>query len=451
MLNQLLKIGLTPNEISKHIMHQSRFTEVSCNSFILVPTKIFMKYEEVITFDFKIIKSWPSLFVLLMLTGCASTPSREPLPEDLINSTEISNISEFRFWGDESPNYLEDEHKYTKTILESEFYDTYKKPHNYLAVSGGGANGAYGAGLLYGWSKSGTRPEFTMVTGVSTGALTAPFAFLGSKYDETLKTIYTTISTKDIIKEESRTDIVFKLLRGILKATITDIEPFKKTIAKYVTEEIINDIAIEQKQGRRLFIGTFNLDAGRPVIWDIGKIAASNFPNKVELIREVMRASASIPIAFPSVLIPIEVNGETYDELHVDGGIGSQVFVYPAAVDWSVLTKLLQVEGKPNVYVIRNSLFHHEYIATKQEFIPIALRTVSSLIKSQGIGDIYTIYALCNRDGNEFNLASIPSSFNEESKEPFDTEYMNKLFDLGYRQGLAGYQWGKVPPSFGLE
>ena len=221
-----------------------------------------------------------------------------------------------------------------------------------------------------------------------------------------------------------------------------------KSLLKQAYSACIQGSLPEITQGRRLFIGTFNLDAGRPVIWDIGKIAASDFPNKVELIREVMRASASIPIAFPSVLIPIEVNGKIYDELHVDGGIGSQVFVYPAAVDWSALTKLLQVEGKPNVYVIRNSLFHHEYIATKQEFIPIALRTVSSLIKSQGIGDIYTIYALCNRDGNEFNLASIPSSFNKESKEPFDTEYMNKLFDLGYRQGLAGYQWRKVPPNF---
>ena len=144
-----------------------------------------------------------------------------------------------------------------------------------------------------------------------------------------------------------------------------------------------------------------------------------------------MRASASIPIAFPSVLIPIEVNGETYDELHVDGGVGSQVFVYPAAIDWSLFTKLLQVDGKPNIYVIRNSLFHHEYIATKQEFISIAGRTVSSLIKSQGIGDIYKFYALCQRDGNEFNLATIPTSFNEKSIEPFDQEYMNKLFDLG--------------------
>ena len=412
-----------------------------------------MKYAESIISNLKITTHWPSLFVLLILVGCSSTPSREPLPEELIEKAEISKISEFRFWGDESPSSVSFENlgKYTESDLESNFPATYKKPHNYLAVSGGGANGAYGAGLLYGWSKSGTRPEFTMVTGVSTGALTAPFVFLGSKYDETLKTVYTTISTKDIVKKESRTGVIFKIIRGVLKATITDIEPFKKTIAKYITEEIINEIATEQRQGRKLFIGTFNLDAGRPVIWDIGKIAASDFPNKVELIREVMRASASIPIAFPSVLIPIEVNGEKYDELHVDGGVGAQVFVYPAAIDWSLFTKLLQVDGKPNIYVIRNSLFHHEYIATKQEFISIAGRTVSSLIKSQGIGDIYKIYALCQRDGNEFNLATIPTSFNEKSIEPFDQEYMNKLFDLGYRQGLAGYQWEKHPPSFGLE
>jgi predicted acylesterase/phospholipase RssA len=390
-----------------------------------------------------------SLFLLLIVAGCASMPTRAPLPAELIKQAEIAGIPEARFWGDESPVFIYEEIMKLKTDLQSDKYsDIYKKPHNYLAVSGGGADGAYGAGILYGWGKSGTRPEFTMVTGISTGALTAPFAFLGSKYDETLKTVYTTLSTKDIVKKESPTGIIFKILSGVFNAAISDIEPFKKTIAKYITEEIINEIAIEHSQGRRLFIGTFNLDAGRPVIWNIGKIAESDFPNKVELIREVLRASASIPIAFPSVLIPIEVNGETYDELHVDGGVGSQVFVYPAAVDWSNFTNILQVDGRPSVYVIRNSLFTPQYEATKQEFVSIAARTVSSLIRSQGVGDLYTIYALCERDGNEFNLASIPSSFNEESKELFDPEYMGKLFDLGYRRGLAGYQWEKAPPDF---
>ena len=191
-----------------------------------------------------------------------------------------------------------------------------------------------------------------------------------------------------------------------------------------------------------------NLDAGRSVIWDIGEIAASDAPQKTQLIREVLRASAAIPIAFPPVVIPVEANGETFDELHVDGGTGSQVFVYPAAVDWRLITTKLKVKGTPQVFVIRNAFLEPDYRGVARELLPIASRSIESLIRTQGIGDLYQIYALCRRDGNDFNLAYIPATFTDEPTEGFDPVYMTKLFELGREKSVDGYPWETSPPGF---
>jgi predicted patatin/cPLA2 family phospholipase len=388
---------------------------------------------------------WSSVALLLILTGCASVPERHPLPPEYTLTATIPGIPEARFWGDEWPKFSMDKFDtYTDADFREELSAMYGKPHAYLAISGGGSNGAFGAGLLLGWTATGTRPEFAMVTGVSTGALTAPFAFLGSDYDDELKTVYTTITTKDIVKK-----------RGLIAAatgdSVADTTPLKNLIAKTITVDMIDAIAREHRRGRRLFIGTVNLDAGRSVIWNIGAIAASDHPQKITLIRELLRASAAIPVAFPPVVISVEANGEAYDEMHVDGGTGSQVFVYPAAVDWRSITEKLKVQGKPEVYVIRNSFLDPDYRGIKRNVLPIASRTIDSLIRTQGIGDIYQIYALCKRDGNDFNLAYIPSDFTDEPSEGFDPVYMGKLFERGYRMALEGYPWEKAPPGFILE
>lgn len=161
-----------------------------------------------------------------------------------------------------------------------------------------------------------------------------------------------------------------------------------------------------------MFVGSVNLNAGRSVIWNIGAIAASDSPRKQVLIHEVLRASAAIPVAFPPVVIPVEVDGKSFDEMHVDGGTGTQVFVYPAAVDWREITKKLKVKGNPKVYVIRNSFLDPDYRGVKRSVLPITNRSIDSMIRTQGIGDLYQIYAL-SEHGNDFNLAYIPSSFSE--------------------------------------
>ena len=385
---------------------------------------------------------WGVLFILLVLTGCAGTPERQPVPPEYTLKAGIPGIPDARFWGDEWPTFAAERlEEFTVADFQREFEKIYNKPHNYLAISGGGANGAFGAGLLVGWTARGDRPEFSMVTGVSTGALTAPFAFLGSDYDDKMKEVYTTTSTSDIAKKRS-------LFAALSSDSMTDTTPLKALIARYIDAEMIDAIAREHKTGRRLLIGTVNLDAGRSVIWNIGAIAASDYPQKTALIQDLLRASAAIPVAFPPVVIPVEAEGKQYDEMHVDGGTGSQVFVYPAAADWRAVTRKLKVKGKPQVYVIRNSFLDPDYQGMKRSVFPIASRTIDSLIRTQGIGDLYQIYALCDRDGNDFNLAYIPSTFTDEPTEGFDPVYMKKLLDLGHQMSLAGYPWEKAPPGF---
>ena len=374
--------------------------------------------------------------------GCAGKLTRNPLPLELTNEASIPGVPEARFWGDEWPKFsLEMFETYTDDDYHRNFSGIYNKPHNYMAISGGGANGAFGAGLLAGWTEAGTRPEFTMVTGVSTGALTAPFVFLGPDYDDVLKEIYTTTTTAKIAMKRN-------FISALFSDSVTDTGPLREMITLYITSDMIEAIAGEHRKGRRLFIGTLNIDAGRAVIWNIGAIAGSDYPRKVGLIHDVLQASSAIPVAFPPVMIPVEGNGLPYDEMHVDGGTGAQVFVYPAAIDWKVITEKLKVQGKPRVFVLRNSFLDPDYNGVKRSILPIGVRTINSLIRTQGIGDLYQIYALCKRDGNDFNLAYIPSDFTEEPTEGFDPVYMTKLYNLGYEMAKAGYQWQKYPPGF---
>jgi predicted patatin/cPLA2 family phospholipase len=384
-------------------------------------------------------------FAASVMLGCASAPLLNQVPAGLADEVEIPGIPDARFWGDEYP-------KYTRALLLNSTDEMLKErnlgiygvPHNYLAISGGGAHGAFGAGLLYGWTQAGTRPEFTMVTGVSTGALIAPFAFLGSEYDEQLKLVYTTTSTDQIARKRW-------LISALFSDSIADTTPMAELIASYITPAMVEKIAQEHNKGRRLLIGTVNLDAGRSVIWNIGAIARSEHPDKVHLIHKIMRASASVPVAFPPVYFEVENNGVTYNEIHVDGGTGSQVFVYPAAIDWREVLDKLKVPGKPNVYIIRNSYIDPTYEIKRYKIINIAGRTISSLIRTQGLGDLYEIYSLCQRDETEFNLAYIPRSFRYEKSEGFDPVFMGELFDLGYELAIDGVEWLKGPPGFETE
>ena len=378
--------------------------------------------------------------VLLFVTACAHLPERSPLPPEHIDDAEVLGIPRVRMWGDEAPPWEHDWFEKSRSEIKERYSGIYGRRHTYLAISGGGENGAFAAGLLLGWTASGNRPEFTAVTGISAGALVAPFAFLGPEYDDVLKTV----------SSELKPDNVYKK-RGMIRALRTDglatTEPLQALIAKHVDEEVMEKIAAAHREGRTLNIGTANLDSMRPVIWRIGAIANSGHPDALELIRKVLLASASIPAMFSPVLIPVQVDGKKYDELHVDGGAASQVFIYPPGVDYDEVLERLAVPGRPKVYIIRNSRLDPMYEQVRNRLFPIAGRSIESLVRTQGIGDLYRIYLETCRDGLDFNLAYIPAEFTKESKEEFDSQYMEELFDLAYEQGKEGYDWEKMPPE----
>ncbi|MGL4966808.1 MAG: patatin-like phospholipase family protein [Inquilinus sp.] len=314
-------------------------------------------------------------------------------------------------------------------------------PASYLAVSGGGENGAFGAGLLVGWTKTGTRPEFKVVTGVSTGALTAPFAFLGPAYDDRLTGIYTSITAAEVLEARG-------FLAAVTNDAMADTAPLRRTIAKYLTADLLAAIAREHEKGRLLLIGTTDLDAQRGVIWNIGKIAASGDPGALELVRNILVASAAIPGAFPPVMIDVMADGQPYQEMHVDGGASAQVFIYPPSLKIGEVAKKQGIVRQRDVYVIRNARLDADWADVKRSTLSIAGRAISSLIQTQGVGDLYRIYTVSQRDGVGFHLAYIPSSFNVKLETPFDQTYMRALFELGYKLGAQGYPWQPRPPGF---
>ena len=314
-------------------------------------------------------------------------------------------------------------------------------PADFLAISGGGDDGAYTAGLLAGWTAHGDRPEFKGVTGVSTGALIAPFAFLGPRYDEVLKAIYTNVSQKNIFHRRS----VFEILFG---DAVSDTTPLRKLTAMYVDQALLDQIAAEYAKGRVLLVGTTDLDTLEPVLWNLTAIAASKDPRALQLFRTVMVASASIPGAFPPVMIDVEVDGRRYQEMHVDGGAMTQVFLYPPSVNLAEEAAAEGVTRSRAAYVIRNARLDPDWASVKRRTLPIAGRAITSLMQTQGIGDLYRIYVTTQRDHVDFNLAYIPASFTEPHTEPFDPRYMRALYQTGYDLAARGYPWSKSPPGY---
>jgi predicted patatin/cPLA2 family phospholipase len=308
-------------------------------------------------------------------------------------------------------------------------------PAAYLAISGGGDNGAFGAGLLNGWSATGYRPTFKLVTGVSTGALIAPFAFLGPAYDETIKSIYTGISLRDIAMKRSP-------LWVVLGDAMSDNTPLKRLVRKTMTREVLDAIANERDKGRVLLIATTNLDARRPVIWNVTEIAVARSAVALELVQRIMIASSAIPGTFPPVMIDVLAGGEEYQEMHVDGATAAQVFVYPTAMHLYQLAP-----RKRTLYIIRNARLDPEWAQVERRTVPIAFRAISTLVQFQGIGDLYTIYTVTQRDHIEYNLAFIPPTFDYPHKQIFDTKYMQELFAAGERMAVKGTDWWwKHPP-----
>jgi hypothetical protein len=383
--------------------------------------------------------------LMTVMTGCMKR--RTSPPPELIHYSKVMGMTGVRTWAFEhSPIFEED---LTASVKQEQRYsstghDDASGHFNILALSGGGANGAFGAGILYGWSAAGTRPIFKIVTGISTGSLIAPFAFLGADYDQKLKQVYTSVETKDIVNLR-----FFKYFqRGV--DSLADSSPLQGLIDKYVTEDVIRSVALAHQTGRRLYIGTTDLDAGRLVIWNMGVLAASDRPEAFDLFRKILLASASIPILFPPVYIPVEVGGEIYEEMHVDGGVANQVFFYGDIMnlDDAVRAAGLSSIGSGRIYIIQNMQSILPYEPVESNLVEISSRSIIGLLVNHGNGDLYRIYSLAQREGINFKLVFIPSNFELQPSKLFDPEVMKKLFDLGYNMALSGDPWQNYPPGY---
>ncbi|MEM6490553.1 MAG: patatin-like phospholipase family protein [Pseudomonadota bacterium] len=369
-----------------------------------------------------------------------------PVPIERHSGASIVGPTPIRYWGDEPPPNTDFIINRVRKAVHRAFVAAGSPPEgvttSILALSGGAWDGAYGAGLFAGWTACGTRPRFALVTGVSTGALLAPFVFLGPAYDARMRAAFT-----ELDPEAAPMLRVFTALFGALG--LTDTRPLRRYINRFATVEMLDAIAREYATGRNLLIGTTNLDAERPVTWNIGALATSGRPDRLQLFRDVLLASASVPGAFPPVLIDVELEDARYAELHVDGGVTNSVFLLPKNFDAAVFTAF-PFPHRIDAYVVQNNKLGPQPKNIDLGLGAIVARAVGALIRGQNRGDIARIFLAAQRDGLEFHLASVPDDFTPGAgvEVGFNTAYMRAVFETGYAQGAAGHRWRTGPPGF---
>lgn len=384
-----------------------------------------------------------ALFLLaLALAGCATVSDRVAVPEKLAAGATVPGMADIRVWGDAhfSHALLQAELPKLKAKYQTRTRGGAVPVSNLLALSGGADDGAFGAGLLVGWSEHGDRPEFDLVTGISAGALIAPFAFLGRDYDRQLAGLFTSYGADQIYQSN--------ILAGLFGGNaLADSAPLARLIEHYVDAPLLRAVAAERAKGRFLLVGTTNLDAQRPVYWDMGRIAQSGNPQALELFRRVLLASASFPGVFPPVNIKVEAGGHQYEEMHVDGGTTRDVFFTIADFRFNDIDRAIGRKVQRRLWIIRNGKIEPEYKAMPETTFAIAQRSIETLTKSRGVGDLARMHSRARADNIDYNLAAIPVDFNAPHPKPFDQAYMQALYDLGLSLGRGGYPWAKAPPE----
>lgn len=378
--------------------------------------------------------------VLLVIVGCSPLPRQMPTPPGQALNAEVNGMKNVRYFTktqagiDAVVREIERQRAAVPFVLNSNTID-------YLSISGGGDNGAFAAGLLAGWTLHGNRPTFNLVTGVSTGALVAPFAFLGSEYDDLLREVYTTITPDKVYSESG-------VVSALVGDSYADTAPLYRLISEHITPDVLRKIAHEYTQNHRwLIVATTDLDDGVPVAWNMGKIATYGTPEALELFRRVLLASAAIPAAFPPVLFDVTLNGQPYQEMHVDGGASSQAFLYTPTLQRQVQQDPRYVKMPRRVFIIRNSRLEPERVFTERRATSIAARSINLLIYNQGLGDLYRMYLIAKADGLQYNLAYIQRDFDFPHEYEFETNYVRALYQYGFDQAVRGYPWRKAPPG----
>jgi predicted acylesterase/phospholipase RssA len=357
------------------------------------------------------------------LGACASEP-RTPFTEaEQMTALPVGKPS-IRYWADATASAVQGTARHA--VIQK------GRPFIYLALSGGGGSGAYGAGLLNGWTASGARPEFTIVSGVSTGALIAPFAFLGPAYDETLRQMYTSGDAQSLIGHPNPLGAVFG-------AGLFGRDRLRRLVERYLDDEMLKAIAREDQKGRRLLVVTTNLDAQRAVVWDMGAIAASGGPNAFNLFRDVLAASASVPVVFAPQLIDVEANDRVFQEMHADGTVSAPVYTLPDAILFG--GKPISRNAKPALYVIVNARVDPGFEVVPNQVEAIAAQSFTIMNRVGVKAVLAQTYSVAKREGLSFHLSYVDRDHPDSGGTGFETDAMRRLYDYGYEKARSGSFW----------
>ncbi|EJW10047.1 hypothetical protein A33M_0666 [Rhodovulum sp. PH10] len=347
----------------------------------------------------------------------AEPAERKPFTEAEQAAATVPGIPDARFWADSTAAY-------EKVLGHA--------GKSWLALSAGGEDSAFGAGLMTGLSQSGKRPDYAVVTGVSSGALLAPFVFLGSHYDEALRENITEINAAEVF-EDRRT-----------ATSLLDTWPLRKFIARRITPDLLKEIAREYARGRRLIVITTNIDAARPVAWNMGAIAAAGTDASLKLFRDILAASSAIPGLFPPVTIETEANGRRIQEMHVDGGLAATIYVAPDSMLLATSTDRLPMS---ELTVVVNGKLRSEFSLTDSSLIGVLGRSLSIGVKRSSSSIVALAAAAARKSGTTFNLAAVDQKFDEASTGLFDQKYMSKLFAVGLAQGKSATPFETTVPE----
>jgi predicted patatin/cPLA2 family phospholipase len=368
-----------------------------------------------------------ALACAVALSACATEPPRTPYTQQELQLAQLPGFPGVRMWADD-PNMA---------AARAEAIGRFPgKTPTVLALSGGGPDGAFGAGLLSGWTARGDRPKFDIVTGASAGALMSPFAFLGPAYDDRMRQVFANGEMANFLQ--------FQGVSGLFGTGLFKTEPLKQLIARHIDENVLAAVALEYKNGRRLFIVTTNLDGQRTAIWDMGRIASTSNPRALELFRTVMEASASIPGVFSPVLIQAEAEGRHFSEMHVDGGITANVMVVPEAF-LLTNTSAMPRGVKPRIYVIVNGKLGPNFEVVKPRTLQIAIRSFETSVRANTRNTLLASYEYVRRRGWNMRLTAMRDDYPEGPDHGFNADYMRALFEYGYQRGLNGPDWQGSP------
>ncbi len=372
----------------------------------------------------------------LALSGCAHV--RHAVPENLVGKADVIGMPDIRYYVDKPDSFF-----MVRQSLVDSFKDEGKldylvdgiKTYPTLIIGGGVSNSAYGIGLLNGWLKQGSRPTFKIITGYSSGSLIALATFAGKEYEDRLIDLFTSISTKDVIRQNG----IFGILFG---NSVNSSALFAKKIDNIVDDNLMVRVAHEHAKGRRLYVGTSDLDAQEFVIWDMGVLASRKGPNSVKMFRRIILASCSFSSMLPPVFFQVEAGGRRYDEMHADGGVIGGIFhVY------QLMEGLRSREFRTRLYILNCCYMSPHSKQIENNLTAIISRTIETNGSAKMSGDTYRMYAFAKERGWDYNLAYIPEDFEPRQKEMFDKQEMQRLFKRGYDDAVAGYKWHKAPPG----